>query len=496
MSAREAAALALVLLAAALGFGALTLQDEYAGFNWDDAYYLLLADKHFGRLADAPRLARELVLARGYPPLYPLWLGSFGGGSAEIARAYAANLVALLGAGLAFFVFMRRAGIAATPALALLVAFFAAPATLRFGTALWSENLYLAWQFVALAALAGPRREPRDWTIAALACCCAALTRSVGFALVGALLVALVRERPRRWPLLGAFAVLPPMVERAVQPGHFYGAHGSEPLLAGVLDPARVAGVAQGLWDGWAADCAWSSTLRAAIAGALLLGAAFGYAQRARAWRLDALMIPLYVALLFLWGFPEHSARFAYPLLPLALAYAALAARARAGLAAFALVAAIAAPTLVQNAERMAIPAPPELAAYRRSNLWREIEPAADVVPAARLRRTLIGDMRAVRALVPSGDCVSSELPPVVMAYAHRWSEPSPWRSLNDAAAATTAPCRFYYAIPAYLAPGAIAVDELTRAFVIRYVSPGAPGVLPTGLLLEHRQISVTPAGA
>src|SRR5689334_6496824 len=128
---------AAVLVLAAIALLALTVQDQFAGFNWDDAFYLLMADKYFGRLGDAPAMADALSSHRGYPPLYPLWLGLFGGGSRGIATAYVANAAALVLAGAAFYVFVRRSGVALASAVALLVCFFTMPALLRYGTALW-----------------------------------------------------------------------------------------------------------------------------------------------------------------------------------------------------------------------------------------------------------------------------------------------------------------------------------------------------------------------
>jgi hypothetical protein len=236
------------------------------------------------------------------------------------------------------------------------------------------------------------------------------------------------------------------------------------------------------------------------VAGPLLLLAAPALAARLTALRFDALAIVFYLGLVFVWGFAEQSMRFLYPLAPFAWFYAVetigrLAERMRKSdgvrpAAALLLFATIGGTNLAHVLMRLSLPEPDDIAEYRHSSLWQRVKPIEQVATAARLRRGIVADMSAVAEHVPAEDCVTSDVPPIVMAFAHRTADPTPWTTLAGAIAqADDARCRYYHLAPSTWPAGTVSLDELRRVYDVVYVSPNIPypDSLPTGYLLRRR---------
>lgn len=490
---------AAAIAAAAVLLDALTHQGLYAGFNWDDAWYLLLADRLAGRLGDVPSLARELTTTRSYPPLYPAWLALFGGGADAIAAAFRANLAAYLGAAGAFAWWLRREGIDRVVAAMLVVAMLLAPFAFRHVVDLWSETLFIALAMVALGAAAPRDAGPGSLGLAAAACALAFLARTAGVALVVAFVAMIAYRRPRHAWMLLAVAILPCVAERLLAGGGGYAAAG-QGLFAGLQ---HLPELGRALWAGWSANLAFEPIApgERALAGIVLLLALPALAMRLRRMALDACFVVAYIALVAAYGFWEHATRFLFPLMPIALFHAActlariprstVAVQRTAGAA---LVALLALPTALRIAERSHEAPHPDLHAFTKTSVWWLVEPAESVVPAVLLRYGLVTDMAAVERIVPPDACVATEFPPVVMLHARRRAEVPPWRRVEDADGAGGT-CRFYYYIPS-LVPEAsdpeAARAALERAFETRHVSPIVPwaGAPPAGILLERRAMA------
>ena len=173
------AGLLVVLLVVGAALALHAVQGRVAGLAVDDAFYLLMADRYFGRLANEPGLL-ALLDTRTYPPLYPLVLGLFGGGTGALANAYVANAtLLLLWTGFAY-AWLLRAGVRplASALLALAAAF--APATLYHAQVLWSEHLYLLLQMLLLWQLERDPPRARNVLVAGLLVGLMLLTRTAG----------------------------------------------------------------------------------------------------------------------------------------------------------------------------------------------------------------------------------------------------------------------------------------------------------------------------
>ncbi|HET7845538.1 MAG TPA: hypothetical protein VFL14_15380, partial [Xanthomonadales bacterium] len=245
-------ALAAVAFAFLLPFA---VQSVYAGFVWDDAFYLLRADALFGRLDDAPDLAAAMREWRSYPPLWPLVLGLAGGGSRALLPAFVANVACIVAWLAAFLWWLRRAGTGSGTGFLLAIAALFAPFTLYYAQTLWSEHLYLAFALAALAAAEHGLATRRALVATAVLVTLAALTRTAGIALAIAFALLLAWRRPRDWLLAAMLPLAAIVVERVLNPGRDYvGA------LVGATahdDPlARIDAIAGFLGSSWTAG--WS----------------------------------------------------------------------------------------------------------------------------------------------------------------------------------------------------------------------------------------------
>ncbi len=493
-----ALACVLVLVPVAVALVLFAVQGRIAGLGVDDAFYLLMADRYFGRLAGEPDLV-ALLATRTYPPLYPLLLGAFGGGSDGLLAAHLVNALMILAWVAAWLAFLLRSGVPAAAAVALTLGAAFAPFTLYHAQVLWSEHLYLALQMLALALLAVRPAHARVVLLAGAATGLALLSRTMGIALVAALACWLVWHRPRRWPVALALAALP-VLERFTHGASVYGNELQGWTALGLYDVVdRLAQNANGLWMGWRHGLSMAEVPVLAGPVLLLVLAAIGWVLRVRRGTLDALLVPAYVTTAWLWGFSEHATRFLYPLWPIALFHAWVAAsRMVEGVSALrrthsrqwiaALLAAVAVvPGMLEVSARMRIPIDPELADYKRIQKWLVVQPAELAPDIARMIDTSIADNRRIRALTPAGACIHSDTPGLTMVYAHRVPFRAPWRSLDELTAMRGLPCRF-----AYIDPTAVAGAQDARALDAagvrvlhrsRIDGPGEPR--ESGLLLE-----------
>jgi hypothetical protein len=433
------------------------VQDRLAGLGIDDAFYLLLADQYYGRLSGEPALAAVLQ-TRTYPPLYPLLLGAVGGGSEALLPAFALNAAFSLLWIAAYLGWILRAGTVPIAAVLLAWAATLAPFTILHAPNLWSEHLYLALALAALAVLERPTTA-HDQIIAGALIGLGVLTRSAGVALVLAFALHSALRRPRGAWIALALAALP-LLERLLHPATVYGSELRDLLeqpLGIVFE--RIAANAAGMWLGWRLDWSMADTPASAGPAILLALAALGWFTRLRAGRLDALWVPIALAMLLIWGFQRHAPRFLYPLCPLALYYAWLGGcmltarwtRHQAWQSALAavLLLVIATPALDELLRRRAIPLDPHLADYKRTQLWLAVRPARAAPDVAAAIDASIDDMLRVRELVPHDACVHTVMPGLLLVYAHRPPYLAPWRTNAQLASASGLPCRYAYLDPA-----------------------------------------------
>ncbi len=329
-----AVAAVLLLVHAALAWGArepglLTAQD--------DARYILL-----GRaLRDFTYRDLYLVgqpLHGVYPPGLPALLAVWGAIAGESFAGFVVASVLLSTAALALlFVSVRRVW-SPTGALLSLACLVVNPSLVARAGSVRSEPLYMFLSLLCLWALTSRRDDPgseggdgRWLALAGAAAIFAALTRTIGASLLGAVfLLWILQRRYRAAAAFGAASLLTFgawLLWSAVSPGQVEGFHyfadalrgGDEGLLATLLDRAtRLAPQYGGrslpfmlpvpLIQGTPVDNVfWAVVVSAGVLAGLV--------ELSRRWPGVALYLPIYALVLIVW--PYEIGRFLEPVLPL-----------------------------------------------------------------------------------------------------------------------------------------------------------------------------------
>jgi len=436
-------------------------QDTFAGFSWDDSYYLLMADRMSPFVGHKVAALPAIVHQRSYPPMYPLLLAMAGAGSGAIGAAHLATTLALV-AGLGFFyLWLRRESIDAVSAWCLTLACALSPVTILHFQTLWSEHLYLALSMACLLCVTGRERDDPQWWLAAVLVAACAATRTAGWSLVAAFVVVVLASGARPRAYLLALAIVPALAERLVNALSATGTptYQGEMLahLGEHLSVESLATMARSIWQALVTGLGGSAVF-AAIAIVL---AGLVWASRLRTWRIDAIYLATYLAVIAGWGFPEHAFRFIYPVMPLLIFYAfaggrevwrrawRLPAAMPAGALGLLVFIFAGVPGAVKLAGAQAEPAPAGLEDYRNTYLWTAMDPPAMRVPAARLRQAMISDMARLREVSGEDECVYTEFPPLVQMYGKRLAIDPPWNDLGEMGQAGGG-CRWYYLLPMY----------------------------------------------
>lgn len=449
MTARLPAAAALLLaLAFAAVLAAFVRQPGLATFADDSASYLVMAQA-FSPQAAAPAVAEAFPREAAYPPLFPLLL-ALGGAAHDLARAHVLAALPLAGALLLAFLLglrwleSRGAALAAMACVALL------PGMWVNAKGILSEPLFcLLLLAVYLLLDRAPAVRGRGVALG-VGLAALVLTRAAALPMVAAHAAwALsrrgtpVRERLRgALPALAAFAAYGFwMLLRPSAPGEGY-ASVLGARTEGLLGGGALAGIlgsllrqANAMVEGWAGSLLlfWieGRPLTFILASAVGLAALAGLALRLARGKADGWMSAAYLATLLAWPFSEQMERFLFPLLPVLVLYAFLAAgeglraagrRPALGHALLALlVVALALPPLafLRQRAQAAEPAAAITDWYRTPDLGR-------ARARAQVHLDLLADMEAIRAATQPGERVMWVAPGYVALLAGRRALPAP----------------------------------------------------------------------
>ncbi|MGE0484472.1 MAG: hypothetical protein AB7Q81_10060 [Gammaproteobacteria bacterium] len=418
-------------------------QVGFTGFMADDALYVLLVDALSPAHADDPLLLYVRQVAH-LPPLYPALLALAGAGSEALARAHLVQGLLVLVALAAQAAYVRLLSGSDRLGLLVLAVLAALPATWLLASELWSEFLYLALTGIALACARQAAVTPRWWYWAAALAGLAAITRGVGLALIGALVIGAFVRRRRALPGILALAALPLVVARLAgqgSPGDYV-----EVFSGRVADLARLPAVVitniAAAGPGWAAvfqDHPATPAMLLAVLVALL--ALLGAWPRLRRLEPDAVYVTLYLGLVAVWPFPDFMTRFLYPLVPLVLLYFACGLRTCAARAlprmATERTLAVASVGLVvlfiavacwssPLAQRYFAPPPGPLTTYRTSRYWLSPPAPARALDDLASKHAMTTFMRDLPRLVGPRECIHARHPAAVMLHAHRLAFPAP----------------------------------------------------------------------
>ena len=405
---------------------------EFSGGIADGYIYLLMADAFAGIAQGIDPFSRTVFANFPFPPLYPLVL-ALGGGSYFPLATHALH-AGLLTVGLsAFACWYRTLGLSWVRSAVLAFTVVLLPVTWLTALDIQSEALYLLLSALSLLALGDGQLSRKRWLVCGVCCGLTILTRTIGIALLPALLVHAVRvKQSREGGLAIGIALLAPLtwigLRQSVgqQSSYIDASHGALQSSLAAYWPV-VAQNVQALWSAVLRcfDFAPHSSTLVVLGG---MGSIASVTALYRGWRgrADAAYLLSYLAIILLWPYPAHARRFLFVLLPILFAYAVLGisacVKARTawvrGAVAYAVIVILillALPTTV--------------------SMWRDLkqEPVLARMPSRYLAPSLatarsdtdglapIYELLAtLPAEVPSGGCVSSVIPEQLMFYTRR----------------------------------------------------------------------------
>jgi hypothetical protein len=335
------AAVVLLTIAFAWACGRFVAGPTLATFADDSMSYLVMAQVFSPWQAASPAVAAAFPGEATYPPLFPLLL-ALAGAAHDIAWAHvltalvlaaALPLVYLLGAR---WLESRAAAVGAVLVIALL------PALWINAMGILSEPLFCVLLLGSLLALEGETRRP--WALG-LVLVAMMLTRAAALAPVvayaGWVFVRSGSFRSRARATIPAFAAIAAYAAWVfLRPATTTDSYARILLdnvsaLGGAGDPWAVlaAGIARqcnAMLEGWLGSLLvfWleGRPVRTALAGAVGLLALAGMGLRIAAGKPDGWMIAAYLAMYLVWPFYDQMGRFLFPVLPVLVLYAFLAA--------------------------------------------------------------------------------------------------------------------------------------------------------------------------
>lgn len=458
------ALIALLMLALAIALlGYLSWQGEVVGLVADDAVYVLLAD-YFSPYSQQLRHGAAFVSQHGvFPPGYPLFLALLGADSQHLYYAHMLTTFVILAACWVCARYLLSTGAAFALAMAYLAVFFLLPRTLLQHIELLSEPLYLLLSMLALLTCENLRGERDSYAVCrvAILICLATLTRTAGIALLVAFIFWQFSSagRNRVWMAL-LLAIIPLLIWEALksiiyaQPKSY-----SQDLLNTYhlydLEALRqqLGRNFSALWAGWRQYLdvnAQMSSLPAAIL--LPLCTIPALLVRLRQFCLDAIYFVLYLGMILMWPYPDHMARFLYPIVPLGICYVVLSIgllrekRWRAYLHAMTLGLTLlaAAPSTAQILYKSIARDDAVLGGYGKTHtLYRNTESLRTIESNVRILRELAKAMQISGTFVPEGECVYATHFEMFMYFGRRYSRPITDTEVRNKTMVTAPECRY-----------------------------------------------------
>lgn len=438
----------LILLLLAVVMPAYTWHEDTSGFLTDDAGYLMIAD-FFSPWFDGNVYVETLNMLRTrFPPVFPIVIALFGGGSQNMGAAHLATGMTFLLAALLLYVWVRTSLCRPKLALACLVVFALLPETLIYVLELRSELLYLAFllgTFVALDAADRANAHRHELLLAAsvLVGLCI-LTRVVGVCLLAAFLIHLFINRTPRKYLYAFTAVALPACWYVIKAINGYSNMYTDDL-------ARYASY-DGLWllltndiplNAWLMLTSWGINLGAgddaslfheAVAVGLLLLALIGFVQRIQIRRPDVVYVIFYIAVYLVWPHPDHMTRFVYPLIPIGLLYIFVGARLiaetaeqnpgriswiNAGIVLLMLLLIV--PNALSVTSRFMTPVPDHVPDdFRHTRAWLEGRDTEHTRSGVEIKSNVVSLLKRSARYLDEHECIYADHRPLVMLYTQR----------------------------------------------------------------------------
>ncbi len=426
---------------------------------WTDSFIYLLQADYFNYWNDEHLPVLDQALAyRNFPPLYPYFLSLLGAGSNNIMWASVATSFLLVPTCIFYIYWQIKEGVNKRNALINALLFLMLPATILFSTELWSENLYLLFVFLSIWSFPRSRNNSGKWLyFSALCCGLAFITRSVGIALVFALLISVYRYDKRRILLTTLIMLAPWLIWRIISDDIDYsdsyiknallgkyqnlmGMH--ENAFYGLYEIAKMQ--LQTLW--WGLQLQFNNSLNAGtVTLATIITVATGYSlyQRLLSFSLDAMYVVFYLGIIFIWNFPDHNVRFIYVIIPFILFYSQFTVtfilkRLSQGSARLvnllfpAIMAICILPSLVLMTGRFITIPGDNIKTLSNDRIWLTGVDPEKMYKQLVFKKELIEAVIEIKKVVPEQECVYSLQQEIVMLYAQRRTIIPPLQQVNQ----------------------------------------------------------------
>jgi hypothetical protein len=428
------------------------------GLNWDDTWYIWMAEWYSGRI-EFQGVALSMLQARQYPPLFSWLLSMTGDSVVSITSGLVMNALFIsTGIGIAMLRMVREGQplVFATIAGAIVLL---NPVAFQFLPTLMSEPLFLLLSTAVLVIMLSGKDGRGILLSAGVLAGLAVATRSAGWALILALLISMFLQN-RRSELLFVVAgvVLAFLFSAWLKAGlpqalSYLDGYREN---ASKIDVAYLLGQVKGLIAGWV--FLWGSSVGGLLAAMLVVPGMF---LRLLRHRIDTWYLIVSIGMLVAWPYPDHMGRFLWILMPAFLLSAGTTAgyifkgkyKTAVGGVSMAVILVFSVPDGAGRViQRIIDPPAPELNYLSRSAAWTTEADRTDAMMSLRVRHQLLEDMKHIEEISPVDQCIHSELSAMVSITARRVSYASRWNSLDNVRPDSLL-CRFYYVIPTAL-PG------------------------------------------
>jgi len=438
----------------------------FAVLGGDDAAYLAMA-AHFSPFSSLHDRAvtTEIMRASVFPPLFPAILALLGADIQHVEFAHLISTLLLIAAFIVFAAWVWAETKSSIEVLLLTALVAALPVTILQSVRILSENLYLLLSLLTFWSISRTQRSASWWDVAACAAGLAAITRSVGMALVLAFIGYVVISRNNRAWRLALIAIAPPLLWMSVKWLFGYGANYTrnfweiarafegEPGREWLLEKA--ASQLRAIWNGWV-SCfdPGPSVLTLIVASTIGVICFAGLIVRLKQRHIDAIYVLIYLLVILIWPFPEEARRFMFVVTPILLLYGFqflkfVATRLSSELIAqslryayIAVVVLIIIPPLGFIVQRTIHP---DASVLRFSTHWYKHEDFSASRLLAEDELRFIASIKRVGKTVPPGECVYEIRPISLMLLANRAAYSPP--ASNDARHfnETADLCRFFH---------------------------------------------------
>jgi hypothetical protein len=510
-----AASAVALLTVGALIYGWVGLHSKTAVTFSDSMDYVAIADFYravFRGMTPPAETVFHYQMTR-FPPLFPMLLGVFGGGSEHQHLASMISLAFSVTAPMMVWAWVHRETGSLAQATTIAAALLLYPAFFLLSLSPVSEPFAIFLSALALLLVSGRAPQSSAWAVAALVIGVALLARTALLPLAIALLIVAIAKRAS-WRRCGFFAALAfgPLIAWTVY-RRSLGATGYSSFLtrealitelggwpdALWVQPWRLLLAVDGNWGPSAGSLAWIITL---IIGFLVL---VGAVIRMRRWALDAWFLAGYVAMILIWPYPFELGRFivvvyAVCLLAAMEGWRCVTARRwpntinQGGWAPLVLlVMGASGPTLVGFAERASVPVDPSLLDDKRESFFFEADLDATAIEHAEvfLRTRLLA--RQIPDHVPAGECVYSNMPQFVALYGRRDSSSFPREIKSERSALDSlTECRYFFLadidVATYGVPGMYPAEFIESWTDLMMVSNSEEGDTVAALLVASEE--------